>query len=158
MYVPIVADSNDMVAKLYVTEEIGNEHKFYLIKTEAVFTDSRGDSNKASRQFSSDKTASIDAVADLVAFVKERTVDFEKDSDNPILFKPKLASKIVNADGTPKVMYHGTQSSFTAFDKKKAKSYGYYGKGFYFTDSESHAQQYGNSMAFYACYSVADCY
>lgn len=62
---------------------------------------------------------------------------------------PERASKIVNADGTPKVMYHGTQSSFTAFDKKKAKSYGYYGKGFYFTDSESHAQQYGNSMAVY---------
>lgn len=63
--------------------------------------------------------------------------------------KPETASKIVNADGTPKVMYHGTQSSFTAFDKKKAKSYGYYGKGFYFTNSESQAQQYGNSMAVY---------
>lgn len=62
---------------------------------------------------------------------------------------PEKASKIVNPDGTPKVMYHGTQSSFTVFDKKKAKSYGYYGKGFYFTDSESHAGQYGNSMAVY---------
>ncbi len=62
---------------------------------------------------------------------------------------PESASKIVNADGTPKVMYHGTQAQFTAFDKKKAKSSGYYGKGFYFTDSESHAQQYGNSMAVY---------
>lgn len=63
--------------------------------------------------------------------------------------KPETASKIVNADGTPKVMYHGTQSSFTAFDKKKAKSSGYYGKGFYFTESESHAKQYGDSMAVY---------
>lgn len=63
--------------------------------------------------------------------------------------KPETASKIVNADGTPKVMYHGTLNDFTVFDKKKAKSSGYYGKGFYFTDSESHAQQYGNSMAVY---------
>lgn len=149
MYVPIIADGNEMVAKLYVTEEIGDEHKFYLIKTEAVLSDSRGDSNKASRQFSSDKTASMNTVADLFDFVKKRTADFERDSDNPILFHPKPASKIVNADGTPKVMYHGTQNDFTVFDKKKAKSSGYYGKGFYFTDSESHAQQYGNSMAVY---------
>lgn len=33
---------------------------------------------------------------------------------------PETASKIVNFDGTPKVMYHGTQSRFSAFDKKKA--------------------------------------
>lgn len=34
---------------------------------------------------------------------------------------PETASKIVNFDGTPKVMYHGTQSRFTAFDKKKQR-------------------------------------
>lgn len=62
---------------------------------------------------------------------------------------PESASKIVNADGTPKVMYHGTQNDFTVFDKKKAKSSGYYGKGFYFTDSESHSSHYGKSMAVY---------
>ena len=149
MYVPIIADGNEMVAKLYVTEEIGDEHKFYLIKAEAVFTDSRGDSNKASRQFSSSKTASINTVADLFDFVKERTADFERDSDNPILFQPKPVSEIVNADGTPKVMYHGTPNQFTLFDKKKARSSGYYGRGFYFTDSKSHSSHYGNAMAVY---------
>ena len=97
---PIIADGNEMVAKLYVTEEIGDEHKFYLIKTEAVFTDSRRDSGKASRQPSSDKTASINTVAVLFDFVKERTADFERDSDNPILFQPKPASQIINARAT----------------------------------------------------------
>ncbi len=62
---------------------------------------------------------------------------------------PNNASKVVNPDGTPKVMYHGTTSSFTAFDKKKAKSSGFYGRGFYFTESESHAGQYGNAIAVY---------
>ena len=62
---------------------------------------------------------------------------------------PKNASKVVNTDGTPKVMYHGTPAQFTAFDKKKAKSSGFYGRGFYFTDSKSHSNQYGNSMAVY---------
>jgi len=58
-------------------------------------------------------------------------------------------SKIVNADGTPKVMYHGSQASFTAFDKKKARSSGLYGRGFYFTDSDTHAGQYGSLYQVY---------
>ncbi len=58
------------------------------------------------------------------------------------------ASKVINADGTPKIMYHGTAQSFTAFDRKKARP-GFYGRGFYFTDSESHAKQYGNAMPVY---------
>lgn len=62
---------------------------------------------------------------------------------------PENASKVVNADGTPKVMYHGSPAQFTIFDKKKAKSSGLYGKGFYFTDSESHAGSYGNQYAVY---------
>ena len=48
-------------------------------------------------------------------------------------FKPDEPSKIVNADGTPKIMYHGSPEQFTIFDKKKAKSSGAYGRGFYFT-------------------------
>ena len=58
-------------------------------------------------------------------------------------------SVVKNADGSPKVMYHGTQAQFWAFDKKKAKSSGLYGRGFYFTDSPSHAGQYGNTMEVY---------
>ena len=62
---------------------------------------------------------------------------------------PNTASKIVNPDGTPKVMYHGSPAKFTIFDKKKAKSSGLYGRGFYFTDSESHASTYGERYAVY---------
>ena len=62
---------------------------------------------------------------------------------------PKDASKIVNADGTPKVMYHGSNAKFTVFDKSKAKSSGLYGKGFYFTDSSSHAGTYGSQYEVY---------
>ena len=59
------------------------------------------------------------------------------------------SSKIRDEQGRLKVMYHGSQESFEAFDKKKAKSSGYYGRGFYFSDSESHAGQYGNLYAVY---------
>ncbi|MDY6017708.1 MAG: hypothetical protein SPI97_08850, partial [Oscillospiraceae bacterium] len=67
--------------------------------------------------------------------------DWQNDSEN--------ASKVVNSDGTPKIMYHGSLNSFTAFDKKKTKASGLYGKGFYFTDSEGHAGQYGDKYAVY---------
>lgn len=58
-------------------------------------------------------------------------------------------SKIRDAEGNLKVMYHGSGASFTVFDKKKAKSSGYYGSGFYFTESESHANQYGSNYEVY---------
>ena len=53
-------------------------------------------------------------------------------------------SKVVNEDGTPKVMYHGSNADFTAFDKRKAKA-GVFGKGFYFTPNERVARMYGSA-------------
>ena len=59
---------------------------------------------------------------------------------------PKDASKIVNADGTPKVVYHGSSDIFSIF------SYGHIGSssgvsilgdGFYFTDKKKLAKGYG---------------
>lgn len=84
-------------------------------------------------------TNAIRNVADLFAAVKV------KDSN----FSPKPASKVVNADGTPMVMYHGSPAQFTVFDKKKAKSNGQYGRGFYFTNSQSHAGTYGQQYSVY---------
>lgn len=84
-------------------------------------------------------TADVNTVSDLFNLVKA----FDKN------FSPKEASKVVNADGSPRVMYHGTSESFTVFDKKKVKYSGTLGKAFYFTDSDSHAGQYGNLMKAY---------
>lgn len=58
-------------------------------------------------------------------------------------------SKVRDKNGSLQVMYHGSPESFTVFDKKKAKSSGLYGKGFYFTNSDSHAKQYGNTYEVY---------
>ena len=58
-------------------------------------------------------------------------------------------SKIVDDNGSLKVMHHGSPETFTVFDKKKAKSSGTYGKGFYFTDSTSHAATYGKAYDVY---------
>ena len=59
-------------------------------------------------------------------------------------------SKIRDKDGKLKVMHHGSNAhGFTVFDIKKAKYSGMYGKGFYFSDSDSHAGQYGKTYNVY---------
>lgn len=56
---------------------------------------------------------------------------------------PENASKVVNPDGTPKRMYHGTNADreFTMFNTYGA-NYGLYGAGSYFTDNPEVAQGY----------------
>ena len=52
-------------------------------------------------------------------------------------------SKVVDGNGNLKVMYRGGNGDFTVFDRKHSKGSNLYGRGFYFTDSVSHAIQYG---------------
>lgn len=56
-------------------------------------------------------------------------------------------SKVVDADGKPMVVYHGTRGGFTVFDYSKIGQQGRSeGAGFYFTNSEQVASGYGNKM------------
>ena len=68
-------------------------------------------------------------------------------------FNPKGASKVVNEDGTPKVVYHGTDSDFTVFDITKSRSYdgtlNYDLPGFYFSENTDEAGSYGNFKEYY---------
>ncbi|MBQ3146790.1 MAG: hypothetical protein IJB91_03585 [Oscillospiraceae bacterium] len=87
-----------------------------------------------------DESTTRYSVADLYNLVK---------SNDPEFNYGKPSSLIVSADGTPKVMYHGSGAQFTVFDRSKAKSSGMYGKGFYFTDSAEQAGVYGNLYSVY---------
>lgn len=58
-------------------------------------------------------------------------------------------SKVRDAEGNLLVMYRGGEGEFTVFDRKKSKPSNLYGRGFYFTNSKNHAQQYGNARPFY---------
>ena len=55
-------------------------------------------------------------------------------------------SKVRDAEGRLRPMYRGGAGSFTVFDRKKSKGSNLYGRGFYFTDSKTHAGQYGNNV------------
>ena len=70
----------------------------------------------------------------------------EKGTDSPFFRKWFGKSKVVDENGEPLVVYHGTsQGGFTSFDRSKAGVYGdlgMRGKGFYFTDSKGLAKLY----------------
>lgn len=51
-------------------------------------------------------------------------------------------SKVVDSNGKPKIMYHGTNAEFNEFDDKKKRS-GWLSEGFYFTHDKSEAHDYG---------------
>ena len=58
-------------------------------------------------------------------------------------------SKVRDADGRLKTMYRGGNGTFTVFDRQRSKPSNLYGRGFYFTDSKEHANQYGKTREFY---------
>lgn len=59
--------------------------------------------------------------------------------------KKYICSKIIDENGEPLVVYHGTTKEFTEFDLEKTGSStdtGMWGKGFYFTDNIDYASNY----------------
>ena len=59
------------------------------------------------------------------------------------------ASKERDNQGRLRVMYRGDSTEITVFDRKKSSYSNLYGRGFYFTGSDSHAGQYGQATAYY---------
>jgi hypothetical protein len=59
-------------------------------------------------------------------------------------------SKVVDENGEPKVVFHGTNATFTRFDEdftgSKTGNLGHYGKGFYFSDDIREAKGYGKNV------------
>jgi len=82
---------------------------------------------------------SVKNISDLFNFVKT----YDKD------FNPKPTSLVLNEDGTPKEVYRGDKEDIRVFDRKKSRASNLYGRGFYFTESKSHAKQYGDAKPYY---------
>lgn len=55
---------------------------------------------------------------------------------------PESASKVVDENGEPLVVYHGTYNTFSTFDVNK-KRYNIHKRGIFFTDSDKKAKTYG---------------
>ena len=78
---------------------------------------------------------------------KEWFGDWENDPEN--------ASKVIDENGEPLVVYHGTNAEFTVFDNSKSDS-SY--KGFYFTDSKEMAGSYKGDILMPVFLNIRDYY
>lgn len=142
LYAPISINGAPFIAKLTIEEyDVDGKTRAYNLRriempklSRAQFSDMIKE-NRGKYAYNSDALS----VAQLFDLVK--TYDPE--------FKPHPVHESMIEEGQPKVFYHGSPAQFTAFDKRKAKSSGYYGKGFYFSDSQSHAGTYGNTYSVY---------
>ena len=84
------------------------------------------------------QTADVNTVSQLFDLVKQKDENFN----------PKASSKIVNEDGTPKVVYHGTSEKFTVFDRTKGRS-NMDIQGMFFSPWEIDARGYGGNVGEY---------
>lgn len=84
------------------------------------------------------QTADVNTVSQLFNLVKQKDKNFN----------PKASSKIVNEDGTPKVVYHGTSEKFTVFDRTKGRS-NMDIQGMFFSPWEIDAKGYGENVGEY---------
>lgn len=66
---------------------------------------------------------------------------------------PASATKILDANGEPRVVYHGTNDTFDTFDISRVgqntENVGFYGAGIYMTTSATDAYQYGKNVGHY---------
>lgn len=58
---------------------------------------------------------------------------------------PEMASKVVDENGEPLVVYHGSNEMFNTFNISK-KRYNVHDKGIFFTTTEDRAKRYGNNI------------
>lgn len=124
----------------YFSESNTNKRLYHLESIKIEPTDKRFDSSKPPSLNTSDigSTISIFKLHELVN-------TYDKN------FNPKPVSKeLLNEDGTPKVVYHGTDEALTVFDKEKSNNRYVWGKGLYFSKSKGVASDYGKNL--YAAY------
>ena len=133
LYAPFYVNGDEYIAKLsveeYYTRENNTTKRLYNLRGIEIPEASgglTGEPRDATMHMPQDKIS----VADLFALVKR----FDKD------FAPKVASEVVNEDGTPKVMYLGTDSG----DGEVGPN----GEGgrYYLAPDEAKARQYGETV------------
>ena len=62
-----------------------------------------------------------------------------------IIFTSETSSKVVDDNGAPKVVYHGTPNQFNIFNREligSSTDRGIWGRGFYFTSNKAEAERY----------------
>ena len=145
LYSPVVQNEKNYIAKITIEEYMENEDtnkKFYNLRDIEISPRSVDFiSNENPNQIA--KLGDKISVSDLFSLVKT----YDKD------FKPKPCSLVLNDDGTPKEVYHGSGENFSKFDITKSRSWDrvpdYDLPGFYFSENVDESSSYGNIRSFY---------
>ena len=142
-YAPVKFKNKMIVVKLFV-EEFYNDwnnsiqrRDYDLTKIEVLDDADRFGENNSTPLYAS-KNTSIESVADLFQFVKQNDKDF---NPNPV-------SGVVNEDGTPMIVYHGTDAEFNVFDMSKGRA-NMDIQGSFFSPWELDAKGYGKNVDAY---------
>ena len=110
LYAPITYNGIPYVAKITIEEYYengGTKKKFYNLQNIEMSPTGVGfNSEEDTAQIA--KIGDNVTISDLFALVKRYDKNFNPKSVNPLL---------LNKDGTPKVMYHGTDKTFSVFNK-----------------------------------------
>lgn len=78
-------------------------------------------------------------VSKVVAWVKGKITPMPNQVTDP------SASRVIDREGKPTVVFHGTQADFEEFDPKKTNPNALLGPGFYFTEDPHTAEEYAKS-------------
>lgn len=143
----VIFDGNDIKITAFADESTGGEWEDYVDES-ATFSigDRKRQIVEAAKKAGTYMMAPNGEPTNLLEeqWVQVRTPEFKRwfgDWEHD----PANASKVVDENGEPRVVYHGTYGDFTVFDKAKigsATDYGIWGRGFYFTNMEN--TPYGN--------------
>lgn len=118
-----------------------------LVPTPSVISKSKDTTSNAEIQTNEQKFSLITPEMDATYLDAVERGDMET-AQKMVMEAAKLAmpnTKVVDEDGNPKVVYHGTPNNFNAFSKEMfgtSTDRGIWGNGFYFSDSEQYAKTY----------------
>lgn len=152
------SENSLLMHSLYTVADIGNGPEVIRLYVEEMNNPSSNDTSKRAYQLQNIERAflvrgkvqgtapsfgrstknAIRTVADLATAVKRYDTNYQ----------PTMPSAIVNADGTPKTVYHGTDSDFTVFDPAKTRSRMDI-QGMFFSPYEEDAGGYGANVGAY---------
>ncbi len=136
LYCVVEYNGNPFLAKITV-EEYGNDNKHRAYNVDRIKMSSLSrkeyDIIKSNSAFSASNNDTI-SVSTLFEFVKNYDPKFNPHEVNPVL---------LNEDGSPKVLYHGTSDNFTEFrDDEMSIMEG----SFFFAQNKEDAEAYGDRV------------
>lgn len=139
------SEGNIALYKITVEESFANpqnphDKKFHNLKYIEKVADNVGSLTRFRGAESTNDVSTTDySISDLYSFVKRYDKDFTPARE--------VSSALLNADGTPKIFYHGTKANFTEFLLQGEAKFGRaLGDGFYFTPNYEKAFKFANGL------------